>query len=137
VLVLQRFLDRGQRRTGLLPLPRVRAISVRLLIGVALLVLNLPSQALQVEVAQRIRAQAPALEVFLAGDVGVLLQQVRDPAEDGSAYAIGSQTLEQQERLEGGVGRAAGIHPPVPMGVFCARRAMERRGLGKGSQRDC
>lgn len=135
--MLQRFLDRGQRRTGLLPLPRVRAISVCLLIVVALLVLNLPPQALQVKVAQCIWAQSAALEVFVASDVGVLLQQVRDAAEDRVAYAIGSQTLEQQKRLEGGVGRAASIHPPVPLGVFCARRAMARRGLGKGSQRDC
>jgi hypothetical protein len=67
--------------------------------------------------------------MFVASDVGVLLQQIRDPAEDAVAYSIGAQTLEQQERLEVGVGRAAVIHPPVPVGG--------RRGQRKGSQRDC
>jgi hypothetical protein len=96
VLVLQRFLDGGQRRTGLLPLARVRDIAIRLLAVVTLLVLDLPPQTLQVEVAQGIRAQAAALEVVVASDVGVLLQQVRNPAKDGGAHAIGMQALEQQ-----------------------------------------
>lgn len=135
--MLQRFLDRGQRWTRLLPFPRVCNVSIGLVIIVALFVLNLPPQALQIKIAQGIRAQTAALEILVASDVGVLLQQVRDPAEDVVAYAIGSQTLEQQERLEVGVGRAASIHPPVPVGVFGARWARgRRRGQWKGSQRD-
>jgi hypothetical protein len=132
VLVLQRLLDRRQRRARLLALPGVRAVAVAvaaaaILAGVGLLELQLPPQALQVEVAQRIRAQAAALEELVAGDVGVLLEQVRDAAKDAGADAIGVQALEQQQRLEGGVGRATGIHPPQPEGVRGARRA-ERRG---------
>jgi hypothetical protein len=130
VLVLQRFLNCGQCRTGLLPLPRIRAISIRLIAIVALLVVDLPPQAVEIKVAQGIRTETAALEVSVASNVGVLLQQVRDPAEDGGAYAIGMQTLEEEERLEGGVGRAASIHPPVPLGVDGAQRAMGR-GLGR------
>jgi hypothetical protein len=129
VLVLQRFLDRGQRWTGLLPLPRVRAISMRLVAGVALLVLDFPPQPLKIKVAQGIRTETAALEVPVASNIGVLLQQVRDAAEDGGAHAIGMETLEEQERLESGVGRAASIHPPVPVGVRGAQWAMGR-GLG-------
>lgn len=135
VRVLQRFLDRRQRRAGLLPLSRVRAVAIHFPVRVGVLVLDLPPQAVQVEVAQGIRAEAAALEVLVAGDVGVLLQQVRNPAEDRGAHAIGMQALEQQQRLEGGVGRDASIHPPVPLGVGGARRAMGR-GWRKGSQRD-
>jgi hypothetical protein len=40
------------------------------------------------------------------------------------------QALEQQQRLEGGVGRAASIHPPVPLGARARGRGRE------GSQRD-
>jgi hypothetical protein len=58
--------------------------------------LQLPPQALEIEAAQGIRAETAALEVSVASDVGVLLQQVRDPAEDGSAYAIGMQALEDK-----------------------------------------
>jgi hypothetical protein len=134
VRVLQRLLDRGQRGTGLLPLAWV-AIAGGVVAVIALLEVDLAPQPLEIEVAQGIRAETAALEVPVASDIGVLLQQVRDPAEDGSAYAIGVQALEQEQRLEGGVGRAASIHPPVPLGVRGARRAMGR-GLRKGSQRD-
>jgi hypothetical protein len=126
VLVLQRLLDRGQRRARLLPLPRVRAIPAGIVAGLGLLVVQLAPQPLQVKVAQGIRAQAAALEVLVGGNVRVLLQQVRDAAKDAGADAIGMQALEQQERLEGGVGSAAVIHPPRPVGVRGARRAMGR-----------
>jgi hypothetical protein len=125
VLVLQRLLDVGQHGTGLLPLARV-AIAAGLVAVVALLEVDLAPQPLEIEAAQGIRAEAAALEVAVAGDVGVLLQQVRDAGEDGGADAIGVQTLEEEQRLEGGVGRAASIHPPVPVGVRGARRAMGR-----------
>jgi hypothetical protein len=64
--------------------------------GLLSLNLNLPPQAVQVKVAQGIGTQAAGLEVLVRGHVRVLLQQVRYPAEDGRAYAIGMQTLEQQ-----------------------------------------
>jgi len=66
----------------------------------------------------------------VASDFRVLLQQIRDLAEDGVFYAIGMQALEQQKRLESGVGRAASIHPPVPL------RAMGRGKRRDGSQRE-
>jgi hypothetical protein len=70
-----------------------------------------PSQPFQIKGAQRIRTEAAALVVVVAGDVGVLLQQVRDAAKDGGADAIDAEVVEQQERLEGGVGRCR--HSPV------------------------
>jgi hypothetical protein len=124
--VLQRLVDRGQHGAGLLSLARVRDIAVRLPVMVALLVLELPAQALEVEVAQGIGAQAAALEVLVAGDVGVPLQLVRNPAEDVVLEAIGVEALEQQQRLERGVRGDASIHPPVRVG---------RWGLRYGSQR--
>jgi len=121
--VLQRLGDGGQRRARLLPLARVCGavavpvrVAVRVAIVVALLVLDLPAQALQVEVAQGIRAQAAALEGPVGDDVGVLLQLVRDLAEDIVLEAVRVQALEQQKRLESGVRRDASIHPPVPGG---------------------
>lgn len=136
VLVLEGFLDGGQRRRGLLPLARVRAIAVDFLTGIGMLVVDLAPQTLEVEVAQGIRTQTAALVELVADDVRVLLQEVRDAGKDRRADAIGMQALEQQERLEGGVGRAASIHPPGPVGVVGARRAMRRRKRRERSQRD-
>jgi hypothetical protein len=113
VLVLQRLLHRRQRRAGLLALPGVRAFAVgfRVFAVAALLELDLAPQPFQIKGAQRIRTEAAALVVVVAGDVGVLLQQVRDAAKDGGADAIDAEVVEQQERLEGGVGRCR--HSPV------------------------
>jgi hypothetical protein len=96
VLVLQRLLDSGQCWACLLALPGVPTVSIRLVVVAALLVLNLLPQTLQVEVAQCIWTQPAALVVFVARNVGVPLQQVRDAAEDSGADAIGMQALEQQ-----------------------------------------
>jgi hypothetical protein len=79
-----------------LSLRRVRDVSILTLAVAALLVFKLPPQALQVEVAQCIGTKTAGLEVLVRGDVRVLLQQVRDPAEDGRCYAIGMEALEQQ-----------------------------------------
>jgi hypothetical protein len=127
VRVLQRLLHRGQRRARLLALAGVCGVAADMLARVGLLEVQLPAQALEVEVAQGVRAQAAALEELVAGDVRVLLEQVRDAAKHAGADAIGVQALEQQQRLEGGVGSATGTHPPQPEGVRGARRA-ERRG---------
>jgi hypothetical protein len=128
--VVQRFLD--SRQAWAMPLSLRRACNVPILsfaIG-SLLILNLPPQTLQVEVAQCIGTQTAGLEVLVGCDVGILLQQVGYPGEDGGGYAIGMEALEQKQRLEIGVGGEASIHPP---GV-CSARAM---GLGQdGSQRD-
>lgn len=78
--------------------------------------LDLPPYALEVEAAQRLSTEPADLEVLVAGDVGVLLQLVRDPVEDGGVYAIGVQALEQQQRLEVRVGGHSSIHPPVALG---------------------
>jgi hypothetical protein len=113
-----------------LSLRRVGDLPVLAFTLASLLILNLPLQTLQVEVAQRFGTQTAGLEVLVGGNVRMLLQQVRYSAEDRSPYAIGMETLEQQERLEVGVGRYASIHPPSVGGA----RAM---GLGRnGSQRD-
>lgn len=134
VLVVERLLHAGQCWTRLLALARVCAISIGVVGVGADFIFNLLPQALQIEGAQGIWTETAALVVLVAGDVGVVLQQVGDPAKDGVCYAIGAQTLEQKQRFEGGVGRAASIHPPVPVGVWGARRAM---GGGRyGSQRD-
>ena len=124
VLVLQRFLNRRQAWAMPLSLGRVRAVPVRGVAVAGLLILQLSLQTLQVKVAQGIGAEAASLEVAVGGDIRVLLQQVRDAGEDGWLDAIGMQALEQQERLEVGVGREASSHPP---GV-CSARAM---GLGR------
>ena len=114
-MVLEGFLDGGQAWALSLSLGRARDIAV---VGVAvggLLMLELSLQALE-----GIGAEAAGLEVLVGGDVRVLLQQVGDAGEDGGADAIGMEALEQQERLEVGVGRDASRHPP---GV-CSARAM-------------
>jgi hypothetical protein len=95
MLVLQRLLHGRQRRSGLLPLPRIGGISIGFVAAVALLVLDLAPQTLEIEVAQGIRTQTAALKRLVASDVGVLLQHVRDATEDGITDAIGTQTLEQ------------------------------------------
>ena len=106
-----------------MPLSLARAGDFPILVAIAvgaLLILNLPLQTLQVEVAQCIGTEAAGLEVLVGGDVRVFLQQVGYPAEDGGPYAVGMEALEQQQRLEVGVGGEARIHPP---GV-CSARAM-------------
>jgi len=113
-----------------LSLGRIRDFPVGTIAVAALLVLELPLQTLQVEVAQRIGAEAAGLEVLVGGHVGVLLQQVGDAPEDRRGDAVGMQALEQQQRLEVGVGGAASIHPP---GV-CSARAM---GLGRKGSHGC
>jgi hypothetical protein len=129
--VLQRLLDTRQAWAMPLSLARVGDLPILALAVAALLVLNLPLQTLQVEVAQRIRTEAAGLEVLVGGNVRVFLQQVGYPTEDGGPYAIGMEALEKQQRLEVGVGGNASIHPP---GV-CSARAMS---LGrKGSQGCC
>lgn len=130
VLVLEGFLDGGQARALSLSLGRAGDIAV-VRVGVGgLLMLELSLQALEVEVAQGIGTEAAGLEVLVGGDVRVLLQQVGDADEDSGADAIGMEALEQQERLEVGVGRDASRHPP---GV-CSARAM---GVGRdGSHGD-
>ncbi len=57
--------------------------------------LDFAAQTVEIEVAQGIGTEAASLEMFVAADVGVLLQQVGYPAKDGGAYAIGMQTLEE------------------------------------------
>jgi hypothetical protein len=47
----------------------------------ALLASDLLFQQVQAEISQRIGTQAAALEAPVAGDGGVVLQQLRDPAE--------------------------------------------------------
>lgn len=115
-----------------MPLSLARALDVSILalaVG-ALLVINLLPQPLQIEVAQSIGTQSTGLEELVAGNVGRVLQQVRDLAKDGRRDTIGMEALEQQERLEVGVGGDLGRHPPGLWGA----RAM---GVGRdGSQRD-
>jgi hypothetical protein len=43
----------------------------------------------KIEIAQSIGAQAAALKTLVGGDMGVVLQQLRDAAEDLRPYAIG------------------------------------------------
>lgn len=134
--VLGGFLGGGQTGAGRLPLPRALDLSGgrRVWRGILALAPDLILQDEQIEVAQRIGAQAAALEALVGGDVGVVLQQLRDPAEDRGAYAIGMEGLEQQERLEVGVGGEASIHPPVPLDGVLGTRATT---LGRqGSQHD-
>lgn len=128
---MQRLLDGWQ--AWAMPLSLARAGDFPILVAIAvgaLLVLNLPLQTLQVEVAQCIGTEAAGLEVLVGGDVRVFLQQVGYPAEDGGPYAVGMEALEQQQRLEVGVGGEARIHPP---GV-CSARAM---GSGRKGSHGC
>jgi endonuclease/exonuclease/phosphatase (EEP) superfamily protein YafD len=124
--VLQRLVHRGQTWAMPLSLGRVAALPILTLAVASLLILELPLQTLQVEVAQCIRAEAAGLEVLVRSDVGVFLQQVGYAAEDRGRDAIGMEALEQQQRLEVGVGGHASIHPP---GV-CSARAMDGRWKG-------
>lgn len=127
--MLERFLDGGQGRALPLSLGRAGRVIVGGLLE-AKLELAFPLQTLEVEVAQGIGTETAGLEVLVGGDVRVLLEQVGDAGEDGGADAIGVEALEQQERLEVGVGRDASRHPP---GV-CGARAM---GVGRdGSHGD-
>lgn len=97
VLVLDGFVDRGQARTGCLPLARGLDVSILdLAVHGALLALDLLLQDVQVEVAQGIGAQTAALEAPVGGDVGIVLQQLRDSAEDVGPEAIGMERLEQE-----------------------------------------
>lgn len=124
-------MDGGQIRGRQLPLPRTWDIAVLRIAVACLLMFNLPLQTLEIEVAQGVWAETAGLEVLVACDIGVLLQQVGYAAKDGGPDAIGMQALEQEQRFEVGVGRAASMHPP---GVWGARAMM---GLGgNGSQRD-
>jgi hypothetical protein len=78
-----------------LSLGRVAALPILTLAVASLLILELPLQTLQVEVAQCIRAEAAGLEVLVRSDVGVFLQQVGYAAEDRGRDAIGMEALEQ------------------------------------------
>lgn len=100
--MLGSFLDRRQTGTGSLSLPRALDVSLSVSArgfgvqgAILALTLDLLLQQLQVKVAEGIRAQAAALEALVGGDVRVVLQQLRDPAEDGGLYAMGSEGLEQ------------------------------------------
>lgn len=132
VLVLQRLLD--GRQAWAMPLSLCRVCDLAMLrVGVGtLLELELALQALKVEVAQGIGAEAAGLEVLVRGDVRVLLEEVGDAAKHGGRHAIGMEALEEQQRLEVGVGRHASIHPP---GV-CSARAMSVLVGEDGSQGD-
>jgi hypothetical protein len=112
VLVLQRFLDRGQAGGRQLPLAGEGAMwAVAVGVG-ALLMLDLPPQAVEIEGAQGIRAQTRLVEEWVGGHVGVPLQHIRDGAKDGGPDAVGMQALEEQERFEVRVGGEAVIHSP-------------------------
>lgn len=108
--VLERVLDARQHGPRSLPLLGVCAILDSTV--AALLDLNFPSEAFQVEAAQRIGAQTAALEVLVARDIRVGLKQLRGPAEGVRGHAIACKTLEDQERLEGGVRGGASRHAP-------------------------
>lgn len=130
VLVLQRLLDGGQAGALALPLGGVGAVGGEAIGVGGLVAVELPAQALEVKVAQGIGAQAAGLEVLVRGDVGVVVEQVRDAGKDGGADAVGMEALEQQERLEVGVGRDASRHPP---GV-CSGASRAVGGWRDGSQ---
>lgn len=131
--VLERVLDTGQHGRSGLALPGVLAMRGGAVAG--LLDLQLPPQTVQVEAAQGVGAQTGALEEAVARDVRVGVEQLRGPGEGGRGHAMAGQALEDEERLEGGVGRGAGRHAPGEVcGVGGGRRA---DGLGRdGSQRD-
>ena len=115
VVVLERLLDRGQHRPRGLSLPGVLVVAM---LGAAvaavagLLQVNLPPQTLQVEAAQGIGTQAAALEELLGCDVRVGLQQLGRLAEGIRGHAIAREALEDEERLERGVGGDASRHAP-------------------------
>lgn len=94
------FLDCGKDGTGCLALSRILDLSIRHLPVqesiLALLTSGFLTEELQEEVAQGIWAKSAALEALVASHVGIILQQFRDPAEEGVFYAIGVEGLEQQ-----------------------------------------
>jgi hypothetical protein len=124
VLVLQRFLDGGQRGSGGLALAGVRAVGCVAVVGLLQLQFQLATQALKVEAAQGIRAQTAALEEGVARDIRVGLEQLRRLGEGIWRDAIALEALEDEQRLEGGVGGNARRHAPGSVdGVGGARRA--------------
>lgn len=103
MLVLGSFLDGGQAGAGGFALPRW-AVAVRdglfvLVLGLQLVAHGVLQQT-QVQVAQSIGAQAVFAEAGGALHGIVAQQQVGDAGEDLGVYAIASEGLEQQERLE-------------------------------------
>ena len=74
VLVLERFLDSGQR--GPCSLPLLGIFPILDVTATALLDLDFSPQSLQIEAAQRIRTQTTAVEELVASDVRVGLQQL-------------------------------------------------------------
>jgi len=110
IVVLQRFLNRGQCGHCGLPFPGVLAI---LCIAVATLFqFDLSPQTLQVEATQSIRTQAAWLEELVRRDVWVGLQQLGRLAEGVLCHAIALKALEDEERFKGGVGGDARCHAP-------------------------
>jgi hypothetical protein len=133
MLVLQRLLHGGQARARGLPLARLDLSVGRVAVWLVALIPDLFLEDVQVEVAQGLWAQAAALEALVGGDVRIGLQQIGDAAEDLRVHAIGMERLEQEKRLEVGVGGQASSHPPEPLGlVQCARAARGRRERSHG-----
>jgi hypothetical protein len=98
VSMLRCLLGGGQARTGGFPLARALdfAIQRRGVLGSILSFSpDLLLQLMEIEIAQSIGAQTAALEALVGGDMGVVLQQLRNAAEDLRAYAIGVEGLEQ------------------------------------------
>lgn len=98
VLVLRCLLDRGialSRSLALARIPRISILAIALDPILPLLDEHLLFQQLQTEIAQRIGTQAAALEALVGVDGGIILQQLRDLAEDMVAYAIGVEGLEK------------------------------------------
>lgn len=115
MLVLQRLVHGGQTGAGCLALARLDLSVGGIGVGLVALVADLFLEDVQVEIAQGIWAEAAALEARVRGDVWVGLQQLGDGAEDLRVHTIGMERLEQEERLEVGVGGQAIIHPPGPL----------------------
>jgi hypothetical protein len=98
--VLRCFLDRGQAGAGAwcLPLSRDSDLSILSVVfqaTVLSLALDFLLQNVQIKTSQRIGTEAAALVALLIGNGGVVLQQIGDSAEDGRAYAMGVEGLEQ------------------------------------------
>lgn len=138
VLVLERLVGQGQRRAVSLALGGGGVVAVGgggvgvavAITATGLLVVELAAQAVEVEAAQGIRAEAGGLEQRVGGHVGRLLQQVRDAAKDGRGDAVGVQALEQQQGLEAGVGGAGGHRPGGARAMGRARNGSQRGGRG-------
>lgn len=92
--VLGCFVSGWKARTGRLALSSIPNFSI-LGFPIVNLALDFLLQNLEIEVAQCIWTESAALESVGRRDVGVFLQQLGDPAEDGRFYAIGSEGLEQ------------------------------------------